>query len=112
MMPSRTLDDLAVFGGSPAFAETLHVGRPNLVHRARLMSRIEDILDRRWFTNGGRYVQEFERAVAARLGVRHCIATCNATVGLELAVRALGLQGEVIVPSMTFVATAHVLAWL
>ena len=36
---------------------------------------------------------------------------CNATVGLEIAVRALGLTGEVIVPSFTFVATAHALQW-
>jgi dTDP-4-amino-4,6-dideoxygalactose transaminase len=110
--PKRAPEDLALFGGPAAFPETLHVGRPNLVNRERLLSRIDDMLDRRWFTNGGRYVQEFERAVATRLGVKHCIATCNATVGLELAIRAVGLRGEVIVPSMTFIATAHALQWL
>jgi dTDP-4-amino-4,6-dideoxygalactose transaminase len=36
---------------------------------------------------------------------------CNATIGLEIAIRALGLTGEVIVPSMTFIATAHALQW-
>ena len=36
---------------------------------------------------------------------------CNATVALEIAARALGLHGEVIVPSFTFVATAHALQW-
>jgi dTDP-4-amino-4,6-dideoxygalactose transaminase len=36
---------------------------------------------------------------------------CNATVALEIATRALGLQGEVIVPSFTFIATAHALQW-
>jgi dTDP-4-amino-4,6-dideoxygalactose transaminase len=36
---------------------------------------------------------------------------CNATVGLEITIRALGLRGEVIVPSFTFVATAHALKW-
>jgi dTDP-4-amino-4,6-dideoxygalactose transaminase len=36
---------------------------------------------------------------------------CNATVGLEITIRALGLRGEVIVPSFTFVATAHSLRW-
>jgi dTDP-4-amino-4,6-dideoxygalactose transaminase len=45
------------------------------------------------------------------IGVRHCIAVCNATVGLEIAIRAAGLSGEVIVPSMTFIATAHALQW-
>jgi dTDP-4-amino-4,6-dideoxygalactose transaminase len=36
---------------------------------------------------------------------------CNATVALEIVIRALGLTGEVIVPSFTFVATAHALQW-
>jgi dTDP-4-amino-4,6-dideoxygalactose transaminase len=36
---------------------------------------------------------------------------CNATVGLEIAIRAAGLRGEVIVPAFTFIATAHSLQW-
>jgi dTDP-4-amino-4,6-dideoxygalactose transaminase len=36
---------------------------------------------------------------------------CNGTIGLEIAIRAAGLTGEVIVPSMTFIATAHALQW-
>lgn len=49
--------------------------------------------------------------VAERLGVGHCVATCNGTLALELLARALDLRGEVIVPSFTFVATAHALQW-
>jgi dTDP-4-amino-4,6-dideoxygalactose transaminase len=105
------LEQLAVLGGTPAFAEKLHVGRPNLGDRARLLERINDILDRRWLTNGGPFVEEFERRVAELAGVRHCVAMCNATVALEIAVRALGMRGDVIVPSFTFVATAHALQW-
>jgi dTDP-4-amino-4,6-dideoxygalactose transaminase len=103
--------DLAVFGGVPAFEEKLHVGRPNIGDRRRLVARLDDILDRRWFTNDGCYVQEFERAIALMVGVRHCIAMCNGTVALEILIRALGLSGEVILPSFTFVATAHALHW-
>lgn len=105
------LDDLALFGGSPAFADKLYVGRPNLGDRDRLMERIGDMLDRRWLTNDGPYAQELEARLARYLGVKHCIAMCNATVALEIAIRAVGLQGEVIVPSWTFVATAHALQW-
>jgi dTDP-4-amino-4,6-dideoxygalactose transaminase len=107
----KNLDDLAVFGGIPAFAEELHVGRPNIGDRQRLLARINEILDRRWLTNNGPNVQEFERQIADVARVKHCIATCNATVALEIAIRALGLTGEVIVPSMTFIATAHALQW-
>ena len=87
------------------------MGRPNIGNRDRLLERINDILDRRWLTNAGVYVQEFERRIAEMVGVRHCIAMCNGTVALEIAIRALGLKGEVIVPSFTFIATAHALQW-
>jgi dTDP-4-amino-4,6-dideoxygalactose transaminase len=56
-------------------------------------------------------VRELEQSISDLLGVRHCIAVCNGTVGLEAAIRALGLTGEVIVPSFTFIATAHALQW-
>jgi len=107
----KTLDNLAILGGEPAFVEKLHVGRPNIGDRHRLLERINDILDRRWLTNAGVYVKEFERRVAEMVGVRHCIAMCNGTVALEIAIRALGLKGEVIVPSFTFIATPHALQW-
>jgi len=103
--------DLALFSQRPAFREALHVGRPNIGNRQRFLERIGDILDRRWLTNHGPVVQEFEQRVAAYLGVRHCIAMCNGTVALEIAIRALELKGEVIVPSFTFIATAHALQW-
>jgi dTDP-4-amino-4,6-dideoxygalactose transaminase len=103
--------ELAIFGNAPAFAEKVHVGRPNTGSRERLLARINDMLDRSWFTNNGPYVQEFEAKIAKFAGVRQCVAICNATVALEIAIRALGLTGEVIVPSFTFVATAHALQW-
>ena len=110
-MFEKRIEELAVFGGAPAFAEKLHVGRPNVSHQDRLLARISDILDRKWLTNGGPYVQKFEKRIAETVGVKHCIAMCNATVALEIAIRALGLSGEVIIPSFTFVATAHALQW-
>jgi dTDP-4-amino-4,6-dideoxygalactose transaminase len=111
MIIKTRVDELAIFGAPPAFVDRLHIGRPNIGNRERLLSRFNDILDRRWLTNNGPYVQEFERKLAELVGVKHCIAMCNATVALEIVIRALGLQGEVIVPSFTFIATAHVLQW-
>jgi dTDP-4-amino-4,6-dideoxygalactose transaminase len=105
------IGDLALFGARPAFEEALHVGRPNIGNREALLVRINKLLDRRWLTNDGTYVQEFEKRVADFTGVKHCIAMCNATVALEIVIRALDLKGEVIVPSFTFVATAHALQW-
>ena len=103
--------DLAIFGRPPVFGKKLHVGRPNIGNRERLLERINDMLDRNWLTNDGPFVQEFEARLAELAGVRQCVAMCNATISLEIAIRALGLTGEVIVPSFTFVATAHALQW-
>lgn len=108
---NNVLKDLAIWNGKPSFNEPLHVGRPNIGDRAVLLERINDMLDRRWLTNNGTYVKEFEQNIAKFVGVKHCIAVCNATIGLEIAIRALGLMGEVIVPSFTFIATAHALQW-
>jgi len=93
----QSVGDLAMFGGQPVFAEPLHVGRPTLGNRARLLERINEVLDRRWFTNNGPCVNELERRIEGLLGVKHVVATCNGTVALELAIRACGLKGEVIV---------------
>ncbi|MFZ1059050.1 MAG: DegT/DnrJ/EryC1/StrS family aminotransferase [Candidatus Rokuibacteriota bacterium] len=105
------LEDLAIFGGTPAFVEPLHVGRPNIGERQLLLARINDLLERKWLTNNGPYVQELERTIADFLGVKHCIAMCSGTVALEITIRSLGLHGEVIIPSFTFIATAHALLW-
>jgi dTDP-4-amino-4,6-dideoxygalactose transaminase len=107
----RPTAKLAVLGGAPAFADKIHVGRPNIGDRARLFGRLNTILDTHWLSNGGPFVQELEQRIASEVGVKHCIAMCNATVALEIAIRALQLSGEVIVPSFTFVATAHALQW-
>jgi len=106
-----SIDDFALFGGTPMFAEALHVGRPNIGNRQTFATLVDGIFDRRWLTNAGQCVKEFERRLADLLGVKHCIAMCNATVGLDITVRALELKGEVIVPSFTFIATAHALKW-
>jgi len=112
LKPKRSISDLAVFGGEPAFEEPLHVGRPNIVDRRAFLDRVNDMLDRRWLTNDGPFVEEFERAVAGRIGVRNVVAVCNATIGLEIAARALDLRGEVLVPGFTFVASANALHWI
>lgn len=61
-----------------------------------------------WLTQGER-VAAFERAFAEMVGTRHAIAVANCTVALELALEAVGVRAgdEVIVPALTFVATAN-----
>jgi dTDP-4-amino-4,6-dideoxygalactose transaminase len=102
---------LAIATGVPTFATPLHVGRPNLGDREAFLRRVNDIFDRRWLSNDGPLLKEFEQRVVDLVGVKHCVAMCNATTALEIAIRAVELRGEVIVPSYTFIATAHALQW-
>ena len=88
------------------------VGRPNIGDRQRLFERINLLLDSRVLTNNGPLVREFEMRIAEFTGATHAVACSNATVALEIAAKSLGLEGEVIVPAFTFVATCHALSWL
>lgn len=94
-----------------AFAQPLHVGRPNIGDPRRFVELVEGALERQWLSNDGPLVRELESRIASHLGVKHCVAMTNGTIALEIAIRALGLTGEVIVPSFTFVATPHSLHW-
>ena len=62
-----------------------------------------------WVSSAGAYLDRFEREFARATGTRHAIATSNGTTALHLALHALGLGpgDEVIVPALTFVASAH-----
>jgi dTDP-4-amino-4,6-dideoxygalactose transaminase len=106
-----TSRQLAILGGYPAFTSPKHVGRPNIGDRQQFEEYIDQIFDNRWLSNCGPLVKQFEEELSRLLGIRHCITMCNATIALEIAIRALGMQGEVIVPSFTFIATAHALQW-
>jgi len=106
-MKKSRIQDLAILGEEPAFSRKVHVGRPNIPNRQRLMERINAVLDRGWLTNMGYCVQELEQRIADLVGVKHCICMCNGTIALQLAIRAAGLTGEVIVPSFTFVTTTR-----
>jgi dTDP-4-amino-4,6-dideoxygalactose transaminase len=75
---------------------------------AEELSAVERVLRSKWLSMG-EVTREFEEAFAAFIGVKHAIAVTNATAALHLAHMALDIsQGdEVIVPSLTFVATAN-----
>ncbi len=102
---------LALLGGKPGFETPLHVGRPNVGDRQRFFQSLEQTFDDRWFTNDGPLNRAFEAAIAEEVGARHCITVANGTLALQLLVRALGLTGEVILPSFTFISSATALSW-
>ncbi|HET7344103.1 MAG TPA: aminotransferase class I/II-fold pyridoxal phosphate-dependent enzyme, partial [Methylomirabilota bacterium] len=69
---------------------------------------LKECLDTNWVSSAGPFVGRFEREVAAWVGVPHAVATMNGSAALHLALRAAGVEAddEVIVPTLTFIATA------
>jgi dTDP-4-amino-4,6-dideoxygalactose transaminase len=75
-----------------------------------MSAEIQSILGSGMVTKG-RFLAQFEEAVARHLGVRHAVAVSSCTTGLMLTYQALGLEGEAVVPSFTFMATVGAMAW-
>ena len=100
----------AILGGDPAFASRLPFSRPFTPPLERVTARLAPSYERGVLTNGP-LVRELEEALAQRLGVAHAVAVSSATSGLILTLAALRPRGPVVVPSFTFCATAHAVAW-
>ncbi len=101
-----------MFGSTPAFTEPRHVGRPNMPDRERVLELVGEAMDRRWLSNEGPLHEAFQERVRQITGARHCVVVANATLGIQLAARALGMEGEIIMPSFTFVGTPHAVSWI
>jgi dTDP-4-amino-4,6-dideoxygalactose transaminase len=97
-------------GDRPIFEKLLPIVDPEGLPGAEFLEDVQNILRSKQLTNGAR-VREFEDAAAAYLDVPYCVAVSSCTSGLLLVLRVLRLQGEVILPSFTFHATAHAIAW-
>jgi len=97
---------LAIHGGAPVRATVLPYGRQSLDDAD--VAAVTRALRSDWLTTGPR-VAEFERRLAARVGVAHGVAVSSGTAALHAAAFAAGLGpgDEVIVPPLTFAATAN-----
>lgn len=102
----------AALGGPPLFPDRLPLVRPTLDDVPGLTRRLGAVLESGMLTNG-RAVRELEELVAARLGVDHVVGVSSCTAGLMLVYQALGAGpgSRVVLPSFTFAASAHAVAW-
>jgi perosamine synthetase len=84
----------------------ISIAQPNLDGKER--QYVAEALSRGWLTQG-EYVARFEAAMAAYIGTRYAVAVSSGTAALHLALLSLGIGrgDEVILPSLTFIATAN-----
>jgi dTDP-4-amino-4,6-dideoxygalactose transaminase len=100
----------ALLGGTPIFTTKVNIVRPVLPDYTELIDGLKDIVGTGMVTKG-KYLLAFEEAIAAHLNVKHVVAVSSCTSGLMLTYRGLGLTGDVVVPSFTFMATVSSLIW-
>jgi dTDP-4-amino-4,6-dideoxygalactose transaminase len=106
----ETMPDVGLVTHLPEALEKIPLTRPSIPDTVVLARGFEEVLRSGVLTNGSR-ARRLEQRAAEYLGVEHCIAVSSCTAGLMLVLRALDLSGDVIVPSFTFSATAHAVAW-
>ena len=103
---------IAVLGSEPRFDSLIPMVRPHLPPvDERLQKDMAELVESGRLTKG-KHLQSFEEDAAHYLGARHAVGVSSCTMGLLLLYRGLGLSGEVIVPSFTFMATVHPLPWV
>jgi perosamine synthetase len=87
------------------------VAEPALVGNEK--KYVNDCLDSSWISSNGKYIERFEKAFAEFCGVRYAIACANGTAALHAALVGLGIGAgdEVIVPTLTYIATANAVAY-
>lgn len=75
---------------------------------------VKDCLDTGWVSSAGTYVSRFEKMAAGWTGARHAVAVVNGTAALQLALELAGVSrgDEVLMPSLTFIATANAAVYL
>jgi dTDP-4-amino-4,6-dideoxygalactose transaminase len=101
-----------ILGGEPILKETVPIVKPPIkAHADTILKDYKQILGSGMVTNS-EFVRKLEQSVAKYLKVKHCVAVANCTSGLILVIKALGIKdGEILLPSFTFPATAHAVKW-
>lgn len=89
----------------------INVTRTDLPELEALLPYLERIWEKNWVTNDGEFLRELESRLASYLGISELAVVSNGTQALHLAVKVLGLEGEVITTPFTFATTTNVLVW-
>ncbi|MDG1279252.1 MAG: DegT/DnrJ/EryC1/StrS family aminotransferase [Algoriphagus sp.] len=87
------------------------VTKPYLPPAEEYNKYLEGIWKRQWLTNNGPLVNELELKIAEFLGMKNFLYLSNGTIALQIAIKALGLKGEVITTPFSYVATTSSLVW-
>lgn len=111
-IPAQLLSGLATVLGQPKDGHPIGLHEPEFTGNE--WQYVKTCLDTGWVSSVGEYVDEFERRLAEVTGAGFAVAVSNGTAALQVALRLAGVQAgdEVLVPTLTFVATANAVCHL
>ena len=89
----------------------IYVTQPSLAPVKEVIPYLERIWETGIMTHNGPLMQQFEKELIDYLGVSDVVCLVNGTCALQLAIRALELEGEIITTPFTFIATSNIIAW-
>ena len=92
-------------------AGQVYVAQPTMPDYYLLDEKFRKIVASKMLTNFSDYAQQFELNIEELLPVKKALTFPNGTTALMMALRALDIEGEVILPSFTFSATGHAVLW-
>jgi dTDP-4-amino-4,6-dideoxygalactose transaminase len=96
---------------NPEKSEIINVTKTYLPDRTKLDKYIDKIYSTAWVTNNGQLVKELTTRLEEYLGVQNLLLVTNGTLALQIAYKALGVNGQAITTPFSFVATTSSLVW-
>jgi dTDP-4-amino-4,6-dideoxygalactose transaminase len=89
----------------------INITKPFLPDIAEYIKYLEGIWEREWLTNNGPLVNDLELKLKEYLQAKHLLFLGNGTIALQIAIKALGLKGEIITTPFSYVATTSSIVW-
>jgi dTDP-4-amino-4,6-dideoxygalactose transaminase len=92
-------------------SKPVYVTMPSLAPLEEYVELLKGVWERGIMTHNGPLVQQFEKDFNKHFGIKHSVAVNNGTIALQMAIKALGLKGEIITTPFTWIATVSAIQW-
>lgn len=89
----------------------ISVTKPFLPPKSEYLEYLDGVWSRNWLTNSGPLLNELELKLKEHLNLEHLLYISNGTIAIQLAIKALGLKGEIITTPFSYVATTSTIVW-
>ena len=111
--PTALLDAIQQVVGVSSSERPISLHEPDF-RGTKAWTYVKDCLDTGWVSTAGQWVSRFEQELTSATGAAHAVAVTNGTVALRLALHLVGVEpgDEVLIPPLSFVATANAVAHL